>query len=346
MKFLKASLIIFALPAALAICGCSKNPEETKTAAPSNAPIIAVQAQAPETNTVTNEKPTEPKPIAEAATNAATAAALEPPKTEQVHPEQPKFEEARTLFFSSDKKLREKALQLFHEAAEAGNSAAQHALAIIYLTGSGAPKNQENGLVWLQKSAAQGHADAQFRLASLYMRGDLVPKDIDKAVEFVRKAAEQKHPEAEYNLGTLYATGTGVPTDLKEAVNWFRKAAESGHATAQSNLGVLYASGDGVEKNMVEAVKWWRRAAEQGQRTAQFNLAQILTEGKEVTKDLVEAYKWYSLAADQGDRDALRLRNTLALELSPEEVAEGLKRSREFNSQLRTRQREERERQF
>jgi TPR repeat protein len=109
---------------------------------------------------------------------------------------------------------------------------------------------------------------------------------------------------------------------------------------------VLYASGDGVEKNMTEAVKWWRSAAEQGQRTAQFNLAQILTEGKEVTKDLVEAYKWYSLAADQGDRDALRLRNALALELSPEEVAEGLKRSREFNSQLRTRQREERERQF
>ena len=94
---------------------------------------------------------------------------------------------------------------------------------------------------------------------------------------------------------------------------------------------------------MALAIQWWRKAAEQGQPSAQFNLAQALVEGKAAPKDLVEAYKWYHLAADRGDRDAGRMRNALGVELSPEEVAEALKRAREFKSQLHAEMTEKRE---
>jgi TPR repeat protein len=100
------------------------------------------------------------------------------------------------------------------------------------------------------------------------------------------------------------------------------------------------------EKNPSEALKWWRKAAEQGQPSAQFNLGQTLLEGKSVTKDLVEAYKWFSLAAEQGDRDARRTRDALAVELEPADVAEGLRRAREFKTGLRAKLREEREKAF
>jgi TPR repeat protein len=136
--------------------------------------------------------------------------------------------------------------------------------------------------------------------------------------------------------------GKGVPKDVKTAAEWFRKAAEAGHPTAQSNLGVLYASGEVLEKDMALAIQWWRKAAEQGQPSAQFNLAQALVEGKAVPKDLVEAYKWYHLAADRGDRDAARMRNALGVELSPEEVAEALKRAREFKAGLQSALKEKR----
>ena len=125
-----------------------------------------------------------------------------------------------------------------------------------------------------------------------------------------------------------------------------RKAAEKGHPIAQSNFGVLHASGEVLEKNMDEALQWWRKAAEQGQPSAQFNLAQALLEGKSLPKDLVEAYKWYSLAAEQGDRDARRMRDALAVELAPSEIAEGLKRSREFKVQQHARWEMERNKLF
>jgi TPR repeat protein len=97
---------------------------------------------------------------------------------------------------------------------------------------------------------------------------------------------------------------------------------------------VLYASGEVFEKNLEEALKWWRKAAEQGQSSAQFNLAQALVEGKAAPKDLVEAYKWFHLAAEQGDRDAGRMRNNLGVELAPADVAEALKRARDFRTEL------------
>ena len=244
---------------------------------------------------------------------------------------------------SSDRQAAERALGFFREAAEAGNPPAQHVLGVSYLAGIGVKKDIEQGLVWLNKSAAQGYADAQFKLASLYMRGEVVPADMFRVLEFARKAAEQGHAEAQYNLGTIYATGKGVEKNAEVSAAWFQKAAEGGHPTAQSNLGVLYASGGVLEKNMELAIQWWRKAAAQGQPSAQFNLAQALVEGKAVPKDLVEAYKWYHLAAERGDRDAGRMRNMLGVELSPEEVAEALKRAREFKAQLQAEMREKRE---
>ena len=49
-----------------------------------------------------------------------------------------------------------------------------------------------------------------------------------------------------------------------------------------------------------------------------------------VAKDPVEAYKWVSLAARQGDEKAKKTMTTLENKMTPEQIAEGQKRAREF----------------
>ena len=118
--------------------------------------------------------------------------------------------------------------------------------------------------------------------------------------------------------------------DQVEAVKWFRKAAEQNLPKAQYNLGVDCYNGEGVAKDQVEAVKWYRKAAEQKYAKAQYNLSVCYGNGTGVTKDYVEAYKWMFLAARQGDEGAKNFMTVLESKLTPEQIAEGQKRARDF----------------
>lgn len=275
------------------------------------------------------------------AQTAIASSKKEPRKDFSTFPGHDLYLEARTILKrkSSDADLA-RAIDLLKQAAEKGNPPAQHALAVGYLEGLGMPKDSAKGVEWLMRSATNGYPEAEFKLASLYARGIGVEQNLTVAADWARKAAEAGNPEAQYNLATLYAAGLGVPRDATNAAIWFKKAAENGHPTAQSNLGVLYANGKIFPENFDEALKWWRKAAEQGQPSAQFNLAQALQEGKKAPLDLVEAYKWASLAAEYGDAAAIEARDSIALRMRPEEIAEGLKRAREFKTALAARDNE------
>ena len=145
----------------------------------------------------------------------------------------------------------------------------------------------------------------------------------------LRKAANQGFAVAQYNLGVRYDDGEGVPKDDAEAVKWYRKAAEQGDAGAQCNLGIMYQFGDGVPKDDVEAVKWYRKAADQGYAQAQYNLGVMYGKGEGVPKDDVEAYVWWNLAGQTLD-DARENRDKIANDMTPEQIAEAQKRSKEF----------------
>jgi TPR repeat protein len=92
----------------------------------------------------------------------------------------------------------------------------------------------------------------------------------------------------------MYSTGTGVPKDYEEALKWYKKAAEQGNSNAQYNLGFMYGTGTGVPK------------------------------------DYVLAYRWYSLAVAQGDKISKDDLNNIIKEMTPAQIAEAQKLSREF----------------
>ena len=127
-------------------------------------------------------------------------------------------------------------------------------------------------------------------------------------LESLRQRAEEGDADAQYELGFVYARGLGVPQDYAQAATWYRLAADQGHAPAQLNLGVLYRNGEGVPQ------------------------------------DYTEAHKWYNLAAARANGDDReqreRLRDNLAEQMTPAQLAEAQKLAREWQAGFEKRQAE------
>ena len=122
--------------------------------------------------------------------------------------------------------------------------------------------------------------------------------------------------------------------DYATALRLLRPLAEQGNAAAQFNLGIMYANGRGVPNDDVQAVKWFRLAAEQGYAVAQVNLGVMYANGRGVPKDYVLAYMWANLGAAGGDEDARENREEYAAKMTPTQIAEAQKLSREWKPTL------------
>jgi TPR repeat protein len=218
------------------------------------------------------------------------------------------------------------ALQELMAKAEKGDPEAQVALGLKYY----GLRNYAEAVEWYRKAADQGNAKGQFKLGTMYEDGQGVYQDYIEAAKLYRKAADQGDASAQYNLGLFYTDSRGVLQDYAEAAKWFRKAAEQGDSSSQFNLGLLYSRGRGVSVDYAEAAKWYRKAAEQGHATAQSSLGNMYSNGTGVPQDYVEAYKWLNLAASQGLTDASTRRNIMASLMTPDQIAEGQRRSSAF----------------
>ena len=56
----------------------------------------------------------------------------------------------------------------------------------------------------------------------------------------------------------------------------------------------------------------------------------LYRKGRGVPQDIVQAYKWYSLAATNEDKPANELRNTIANQMTPAQIAEAQKLAQEW----------------
>ena len=125
-----------------------------------------------------------------------------------------------------------------------------------------------------------------------------------KALKLARPLADTGHPRAEAVLGFAYYRGRGAPHDDAEAAKWLLRAAEKGDAQAQYNLGLAYAHGEGVAQNVVAAHMWFNVAAARFPATDMRNRAA-----------------------------AVKNRDTVAGEMSAEQLAEAQKRARDWKPQ-------------
>lgn len=155
----------------------------------------------------------------------------------------------------------------------------------------------------------------------------------EHSFEKLLQEAEKGDVESQHTVAQIYYTSE--PKDLKNAIKWFRKAANAGHPWAQFRMGGFYLEGEGVPKDNKEALKWFTKAAEQEFSMAQVELGFLYYNGQIVPKDYVEAYKWFNLAAanvppDWWYSDPAGIRDKLEQLMSPSQIAEAQRLSREF----------------
>jgi len=157
-----------------------------------------------------------------------------------------------------------------------------------------------------------------------------------KALDLVRPLAEAGDAKAQALFGVMNQRGRGVAQDYEAALQWFRRAADQGDVASMFYLGLMYAEGQGVPKDDAESMKWFRLAAERGDPQSPYNLALSYAKGETGEPDNVSAYMWFSLAAARFPAsDALRgtaiaRRDQLMAKMTPTEVAEAQRRSREW----------------
>jgi hypothetical protein len=87
-----------------------------------------------------------------------------------------------------------------------------------------------------QHAAQRGLAAAQFCLAVCYLNGQGAARDDAAALPWLRAAAEQGDANAEFALGIAYRVGRGIAADAALGEQWLQKAAAHGHAEALRQL--------------------------------------------------------------------------------------------------------------
>ncbi len=182
----------------------------------------------------------------------------------------------------------------------------------------------------LRPLAEQGDASAQFTIGVMFGEGQGVPQNYFEAVKWFRKAAEQGDASGQAALGDSYLRGEGVSQDYGLAAKWFRLSAKQGIAPAQYQFGIMNERGDGVPQDYAEAAAWFKKSAAQGYVLAQTAIGLAYANGNGVLQDFVQAYMWSNLAAAQGDKRARKARDIVANIMTPAQLAEAQRLSREW----------------
>lgn len=134
------------------------------------------------------------------------------------------------------------------------------------------------------QAAEAGQVDAQLLLGFLHFNGDGVAQNYNTSVKWFTRAARQGDPRSQAQLGIMYENGQGVPQDFGAAAQWFTQAADQGYGLAQASLGLMYAVGQGVKQDFPRAHMWLNLAAAQQYEGAQDNRDEV---AKRMTSDQI-----------------------------------------------------------
>lgn len=226
------------------------------------------------------------------------------------------------------------AAEWFRKSADQGNTYAASNYGVFLLNGFGVPKDTQKAFKYIKLAADAGHLEAQTNLGWAYQNGEGVEKDLKEAIRLYRLAASKGEPTAANNLGLDYLHGNGVIMDDEEAVRLFRISAAAGHIGAKKNLGYMYVEGKGVAADPVLASKLYLEVAYTGDIECQRVIGSRFQQGIGVPTDLVESYAWYNVCASNGDELSAKSRESLARQLSADQIAAAQKRSRELLAEI------------
>jgi TPR repeat protein len=167
--------------------------------------------------------------------------------------------------YAANKQMPE-AMAAWRRAADKGSTSAMVELGVLYGTGAGVAKDEDQARKLFERAAQAGNPRGVTNLAALSGGGG-APADPAKARELLGKAAET-NPEAQYQLGLMLANGTGGTQDDAGARSLFEKAAAQNHPAALEEMGEFAEEGRGGPKDKSAAKAYYERAAALGDENA------------------------------------------------------------------------------
>ena len=166
-----------------------------------------------------------------------------------------------TIWNSTPGYNAEQALEMLHEAAEAGLGSAWLQIGLAYSGAYGGRINHPRAADAFRKAHESKASAEGTRLYGIsHMSGFGVPKNEAKGATLLQTAAARGNSEAMYNTALTYRHGLGVRKDKKQELKWMRKAAAYKVPDANYYLGLAYRDGDGVRQSKDEALKYFKRA--------------------------------------------------------------------------------------
>ncbi|WP_244643940.1 tetratricopeptide repeat protein [Alsobacter metallidurans] len=121
-----------------------------------------------------------------------------------------------------------RAVQLFRDAADAGDADGEYALAVVLRDGRGVPRDNAQAAAWMGRAARDRNVSAQVEYGIMLFNGDGVRKDETAGAKMFLSAAEQGNPVAQNRLARIYAAGRGLPKNPVEAAKWHAIATNQG----------------------------------------------------------------------------------------------------------------------
>ena len=217
----------------------------------------------------------------------------------------------------------EKAMQLYKQAADGGNSNAMRNIGCNYELGEcGLEIDLKKALKCFKKAQKNGYDDIEediqrvlktiYEIANNYRTGDNgYEKNEEEAVKNYKLVAEdedagkQSVVDASYYLGWIMSNNETTKDDT-EAAGWYEKAVKEGDIYAMNNLANMYQVGQGVSQDYEKAMQLYKQAADGGDSRAMNQIGYNYQLGECGQKiDFEKAIKWYKKAAENGNSTAM-----------------------------------------
>lgn len=172
-----------------------------------------------------------------------------------------------------------------------------------YNGSNGVFMNKEKAFELYKQAAEREYVPAIMRVANFYKRGEIVVKDNASYYLWILKAAQMGNHDAENRVGVCLHDGIGTNVNLSEAYEWYVKAAQAGNILAMDNLRLLCYQQEMYD----EYLKWSRMGAENGYAECQYTMGNLYYNGKYFQKDYAQAKYWFRMAAQQDHAKACNM---------------------------------------
>ncbi|RGB34611.1 kinase-like domain-containing protein [Rhizophagus diaphanus] len=167
---------------------------------------------------------------------------------------------------------KQKAFELYQNAANLENVSGIISLGYCYQTGMGTSIDKQKAFELYQKAANLGSARGMYNLGICYRDGIGTNVDKQKAFRLYQESANLENTLGISALGNCYYDGNGTNVDQQKAFELLQKAANLGFYIAQYRLANIYQNEDEVNENINKAIYWYTKSAEQGYQIARNKL--------------------------------------------------------------------------